>query len=676
MLQLRRSIFYTCIALIAASTLGRTNAQEQVGGPTMGSGPVHAEAPQGLRHFAAPVAVAPLAEPALHQPDSATVWWTPGVSMPIRSEPHHLMVSVEDLLIRSLKFSSQVRVFSELPLIRETSVVEADAAFDWHAFLDSRWDDISDPVGNTLTVGGGGTRFEDNNLSSSFGARKRTHTGGQLELSQRFGHQRTNSTFFQPNPQGTSRLALSYTQPLLRGKGRVYNNSLKVLACLDTNIAKEEFDRQLQSHLLEVVRAYWGLYQERGIYLQKSRAFNRAQEVYQRLERRSQIDTLESQLISANAEVKSRGSALRRSAAAVLNAEDRIRALVNDPALGEDGCELIPIDAPGVQDFPVTMQEALSAAVQCRPEINQALKQIQASCVRVNMSRNELMPVLNLVTETYVSGLRGEGNSAGAFGDQFSVGEPSYSIGIQFEVPINNRAARARHIRRQMEMRQLQSQYQTTLQTLKLETRVAVREVETSFDELETKLAAMNAVNTKSDYIQRRWELLPGESRSGSQVLEDLLAAQAQLLRAENECLTAMVTYNLSLMNLKRATGMLLQHEQVVTGRTCLKGVPMQIVDKPFIDREPPVPPTDEHYDARPLEPTYDSIDRAPVFPAPLQPITPEIHDPASVPEVPAVPAVQASFRSSTSQPQISEPTQRSFSLRNLFRSKDRVSNR
>ncbi len=560
--------------------------------------------------------------------DSDSAWWKTSIAGSLRQDAEPVQVSVEDLLVRSLQHSSQVKVFSELPLIRETSVVEADSAFDWHGFLDSRWDDISDPVGNNLTVGGGQTRFNDHNFSTSVGARKRTRSGGQFEMAQRFGWQDNNSTFFVPDQQGTSRLVLSYTHPLMRGRGKIYNNSLKVLACIDSDIAKDEFQRQLQSHLLEVVRAYWGLYLERGVYAQKLRASNRAQEVYDRLQRRSEIDAFESQLISAEAEVKSRRSDLKRSLAAVKNAEDRVRSLVNDPALDNEYLELIPVDSPTSAAFPVTMDEALATAVQQRPEVNQALKQIKAAAVRVNMSKNELMPALNLVTETYLSGLQQEGNVGRAWPDQFSVGAPSYSIGLQYEVPLGNRAARSRHTRRSLELRQLQNQYATTVQTLKLETRVAVREVETSYDELDTKLSALNAMKSKSDYILRRWELMPGQGRSGSYVLEDLLAAQSQLARAENEYLASVVTYNLALMNLKRATGMLLQHEQVTTGRACVNGLPTQILDKPNLGPNAILPETIAPGEVvpafeQPAAPYYD--EGVPVVPQPAtdQPVTP-----------------------------------------------------
>lgn len=533
--------------------------------------------------FSLPLSMTDDQSPALGQVIDERAWWDSGVRSSIRPDDEPVMVGIEDLLIRALQYSSQVKVFSELPVIRETSIVEADAAFDWHAFLDSRWDDTSDPVGNDLTVGGTGDRFNDHNLTNAYGARRRTRSGGKFEVAQRFGFQDNNSTFFTPDPQGTSRLVLSYTHPLMRGRGRCYNESLTVLAKLDSNIATDEFHRQLQSHLLEIVRAYWGLYLERGVFLQQSRACQRAEEIYDRLERRREIDAIESQLISAEAEVKSRQSRLKRAGVAVRNAEDRLRALVNDPSLESDSIELIPMDAPGYADFPISMPESLSMAIQHRPEINQALKQIKAACLRVNMSRNELMPVLNLVTEAYVSGLRPDSNVGQAWTDQFTQGAPSYSIGLQFEVPISNRAARARHTRRRLELRQVQNQYETTVQTLKLETRVAVREVETSFDEIDTKSAALQATNAKTEYILRRWQLMPGEGRTGSAVLEDLLAAQSQLARSESEYLSSVVTYNLALMNLKRATGMLLQHEQVSVGRAQQDCLPTQIVTKPFL---------------------------------------------------------------------------------------------
>jgi outer membrane protein TolC len=485
---------------------------------------------------------------------------------------------LEQALVGALEHSQQIKVFSELPLIRETAITEADAAFDWYAFIDSRWDDISDPIGNTLTAGPGINRFLDHNVDFSAGVRRRTLTGGQLEMAQRLGFQDNNSQFFVPDPQGTARLTFSFTQPLLRGRGKVYNTSLTVLARIDTQVAGEEFRRQLQAHLLEVSRAYWALYLERAVLYQRINSYMRGRQVFEKLEQRRHIDAPVNQIVSAEASVKQRLSELTRARAAVRNAESRLRSLVNDPLYFD--VEIVPEDVPTFDYMPVDLGESVSLAIQRRPEVAQSLKQIKAACVRLNMSKHELLPALNLVTEAYVSGLEDRGQAFDAWGRQFDTGQPSYSIGFQYEVPIWNRAAKARLQRRRLESRQLGNQYGTTLETIRLEVEVAVRELQTSRDELSTKQQAMYARTMQLDALTKRWERLPGEDVTASLALENLLIAQDHLARAEFEYLQSQLTYNLSLVNLKRATGLLLEQEQVVIGRGCVCGLPTQVIDK------------------------------------------------------------------------------------------------
>ena len=494
-------------------------------------------------------------------------WWQPMVIQPLRSDAHPLSLSLDQVLISALEHSSQIRVFSELPLIRETAIVEADAAFDWYSFIDSRWDDTSEPVGNSLTAGPGIQRFQDHNVAVSAGARRRTLTGGKFEVAQRFGFQDNNSTYFVPNPQGTARFSLSFTQPLMRGRGMRYNTSLTVLAEIDKDVADDEFRRQLEAHLLEVSRAYWALYLERAVLYQKINSFVRGKQVFDRLHKRRDIDAPVNQIVSAEATIKQRHSELMRSRAAVKNAESRLRSLTSDPTYCD--AEIIPVDMPTFEIIPCHREESISLAFQHRPEVGQAVKQIKAASVRLDMSKHELLPVLNLVTETYVSGLEDRGDAIEAWGRQFSTGQPSYSVGLQFEVPFHNRAARARHQRRMLELRQLESQYRTTLETIRLEVEVAVRELRTSQNETHTKYQALAARAMQLDALTKRWERLPGVDLTTSLALENLLIAQEHLERAEFEYLQSQLTYNLALVNLKRATGLLLQHEQVDIGLDC-----------------------------------------------------------------------------------------------------------
>ncbi|TWU31968.1 TolC family protein [Novipirellula artificiosorum] len=511
-----------------------------------------------------------------HQYDPG--WWTPYVGQPLGTERQSMPLTLEDTLLATLEYSSQVQVFSDLPLIRETAVIEAAATFDWHQYLDTRWDDVSEPIGNVLTAGAGVDRFNDHNLTARGGYRRRTHTGGTVDVSQQFGFQDNNSQFFVPDPQGTARLVLGFTQPLMRGRGRRYNDSLICLAKIDQEVAADEFRRQLESHLLEVARSYWALYLERAALYQKTNSYLRGKAIYDRLAARSDLDANASQLVSAEAAIASRYSDLVRARAAVKNAQSRLRSLVNQPSYAN--VELLPTDAPSFTSSSADLEEAVAIAVQNRPEVMQALKQIKAAGVRLDMSKNELMPLLNLVTQTYLSGLAAQGDAFQAFESQFTTGAPSYGIGLQYEFPVGNRAAEARLRRRKLELRQISNQYSTTLETIRHEVAVGVRELQTSMSELSTKQTAMRARSAQLDAMTARWEQLPGDQTDKTLTLENLLIAQSQLAGAEFEYLTAQLTYNLSLVNLKRVTGLLLQSEQVEISRICECGLPRNLLSK------------------------------------------------------------------------------------------------
>jgi len=238
--------------------------------------------------------------------DSNEPWW--GQYVQQRSEPNSqtLEVTLEDLLVRTLEHSSQVKVFSDLPLIRKTAIEEAEATFDWSMFAETKWSELSEPVGNTLTTGGP-SRFKDDQGTYDWGMRRRTTLDTSFEAKQSFGYQNNNSIYFQPKNQGNARITLGFTQPLMRGGGRVYNTSLIVLADIDAEVAEDEFHRQLQSHLLEVTRAYWALYLERGALAQRYRLYERGSHVLKDLESRKSLDAKANQSgVRSNGHVQAR----------------------------------------------------------------------------------------------------------------------------------------------------------------------------------------------------------------------------------------------------------------------------------------------------------------------------------------------------------------------------------
>lgn len=502
-------------------------------------------------------------------------WWRQKLEQPLRPDSQALSVQVESLVLGALHHSPKIRVISDIPLIRRTAIAEAEAAFDTSTFVESKFISTDDPVGNTLSTGGP-DRLLDQNWQLSGGLRRRNVTGGRWELAQKFGHEQSNSIYFTPPDQGTTRLSLSYTQPLLNGSGLKYNHSIIVLANIETSIAMDEFLAELQSHLFEVTRAYWELYLERAAFLQKQRLHGQAAVIVRELEARRAWDASETQLLRAKAAVARRRADLNLADHALRNAEAQIIALVNDPELHFlRHSELIPVQRPYIGSDAITLRDSALLAIQNRPEVDRAMKEIRAASIRAGVAKKDLLPALNLVMAGYVSGLQGNDQIGGAFADQFSIGAPSYSVGLQFEMPYCNRAARARQERHLLEVRRFSHQLEVTVAALLSDVEKSVREVHTAWSDMHGRYHAMIAAATEIDRLTERWRLLPGEEREAGFVLENLLDAQVRLSEEEYGFLLALVNNNLAQSNLQRATGTLLQYQQVELLECCEQGLPV-----------------------------------------------------------------------------------------------------
>ncbi len=489
--------------------------------------------------------------PAGYQP-----WWDGPVRNPVAAA---VPLTVDHLVASALQYSSYIYVVSLEPRIRQTSVVEEQSAFDWRAFLETTYDDTNEPNGNELATGTLDDRYEDRTWITRGGLRRRNLLGGNVEMHQRVGGEQNNSQFLIPNPQSTTQLELRYTQPLLHGRGKCYNESRIVLAQLHTEISSDELAAALEDHLVQVTEAYWELYRARAEYFQRQKLIDSARTTLEIVEARADIDVERRQVLRTRAAVASRTSEIIRAGTMIRNAEAQLRLLVNDPTLvNAEGREFAPTEPPLMDALPVSMSDSLSTALQYRPDISRSIREVRAAATRLGVARNEVLPKLDFVASTYVAGLAGGTRVAESFGTQFDEGRPSYSVGLLFEMPLGNRGQLAQEERRRWELSQAMGQFRLVVEKGLTSVEQAVREVETTHGELLANYQAMVAVADEAGYLFDRWRTLPGADDSAILLLDNLLDAQERLAEKEGAVVRAQVGYAMAIIRLKQQLGTLL----------------------------------------------------------------------------------------------------------------------
>ncbi|QDS90713.1 Outer membrane efflux protein [Rosistilla ulvae] len=491
------------------------------------------------------------------------MWWNAEVRQSVGIGPATLPISIDRLVQSALANSTQIQSLLTEPRIRRATVAVEQAQFDWQSFVESQFDDKSDPIGSILTTGSADGRFEDKTWSAAAGLRQTNRIGGKLELAQNGGHQRNNSQFLIPNPQGTTRLEVNYTQPLLSGAGRFVNESRIVLAQLDYRATNDRTQAQIQDHLIDVTNAYWELYLGRSHLLQRRKLLESARQIYDTLRAREGVDVLQRQILRAQVAVTGREAEVIRAQTEIRNSQSRLRRLINDPELvAAMQLEWTPQDQP--LDFRIDISASASAqiALASRPEIAEAMRRVKALSVQADVARNEILPRLDLLLRTYVAGLEDNADTLGSWNRQWTDGRPTYGVGMLYEFPIGNRAAKGRLKRSRLELTREILDFESTIEQTLLEVDIAVRETQTAYREMVSKQNAVFAAAAEVQFLDERWRTLPTQQDSAVLLLENLLDAQQRLGNEEAAYATAQVTYALSWISLRRAMGTLLSMDQ------------------------------------------------------------------------------------------------------------------
>ncbi|MCH7873064.1 MAG: TolC family protein [Planctomycetes bacterium] len=472
--------------------------------------------------------------------------------------PKQIRLSLEDAIRRTLANNFTIQTLSYNPAIETTRVVEAESVFDAVVFANANNTKVDRPTASALVSN------QASFLTANFGLRKLLATGAQVRGQYDFNREERDFAFQFLSPAYTSTFTLEVRQPLMRGFGLDFNRSLIVVANNNRRISDLEFRRTIRTTLRAVEQRYWRLAQARRNAVATARLLAEFEAILEILKarrgfdvRKAQLDTTKASLERIRALLIQEKTGIAGIAPGILTSQDELVAIMNDPEINlADDIEIIPVDFPTLQRFELDRLGEIQTALDSRTEIKEQELRIANAKIAVGRAANAELPGFDLVFRTESRGLAASAD--GSFDEVSRSNFIDYAIGLEFEVPIGNRGAKAASRRASLQHLQAVARLKTVLEDVILDVNHAVHALTTTHEQLGPLARSMEA---------REGEVSSASHRATGydyNTLISILGAWQSLRGGRQDLFRRIVDYNLAIIDLERAKGTLLSYHGVV----------------------------------------------------------------------------------------------------------------
>lgn len=466
-----------------------------------------------------------------------------------RREP----ISLADAAVRALQSNLDISISRQTKESRLFDITVEQAKFDPTLSVNGQYNRTVNPLNRPVFGGTTGAlndilTFDQRNHSVTFDATQNLMTGGNVDLNYSPARSSVNpnlATGFLFNPAYTGGLALTLTQPLLRNAGIDINKTFIKVAQNNAEVEQHVFRDRVLTVIATVEQTYWEVVYAYDNLKVAQAALKAAEELLasNRAKAKAGVMSLVD-VLQAEAAVASRVEQVLVAEKAIRDQEDQLRRLLNpgEEDLRQD-VRLTPTDLPTVLLEPLSLQEAIDTAIEQRPEIVQAKKNVESGELNKQFARNQLLPTLSFQG---TMGLAGLGRDYGdSFNKNFSGDYYNYGAGLVLSYPLGNRSAVSTYNKRQLESRNAETALASVRQQIIIGVREAVRRVQTDFKRIETTRSARIMAEKQLQAEQERLKVGLSTTRFVLDFQRDLATAQGNELRAT-------IDYNKSLSNLSR----------------------------------------------------------------------------------------------------------------------------
>ena len=428
---------------------------------------------------------------------------------------------------------------------------------------------------NILSANAFQASANQNTTTADFAYSQGFHWG--MNLSVGFNNTRftTNSPFFVASPQLNSNFRFALTQPLLQGLGFASNTRFIRIAKNNREISDIAFRLQIITTVNQVENIYWDLVSAYENVKVQQDSVALSQKTLEDNKKQVQIGTL------APIEVVRAQSVVATNQQALIVAQTNLqlqqllmknalsRTLV-DPTLAE--AEVIPTSTMAIPESEpvVPVQDLINDALSHRAELAESRIDLTNRDLTNKTTKNALLPSLSLFAYYGGSGLGGVQNPLFAgtatfptngYGDTLSQlvdsTAPDKGVGMQLNIPIRNRAAQATQVRAELEYRQAQMRLQQLENQVRIEVRNAQFSVQQNRASVAAAEAAVELAKQSLDAEQKKYAL-------GASTTTLVLQTQRDLTQAQSNLVVAKAAYEKSHVELDRATGLTLTHNNIL----------------------------------------------------------------------------------------------------------------
>lgn len=401
----------------------------------------------------------------------------------------------------------------------------------------------------------------------------------------------TNNPISILSPQNNANMTFSLTQPLLRGRSFDQNRRVIEIAKRNLSLTDVQFRQRSIDTIALVQRAYWDLtYSLRNLQVQRDAVRDAKDQLAhnRRLVDEGQLAPID--IVAADTQVANFEQAVYDALNVVTQAENNLKNLIAPSRTDALWSESVtPVDSVDIDAPSTTLSEALTAALENRPEleINEAQKDLNK--IDQRLYRELKKPQVDLVASYSSSGIGGsqnpnfnpnfptacsvdptspacqqqQANLAALTGNPYSGifqnKYPTFRVGVQFNLPLfGDKTAGAQLGRSLVEGERIATQRQQIEQNIQVDVRNALQALRTA--EARLRAAAISRENSVKQYESEQRKLDNGQSD-----IYRVLERQTALTTARSNELRAQTELNKSISDLQRATGNSLKANNVVS---------------------------------------------------------------------------------------------------------------